>query len=310
MNTLGIIVLAVAVLGLAVIGATSFAIGTLEQRDIVKSETSLIKNRDLRGRIFSRLDRWLMHVPYVDRLGPLLVQANIRRIRPSEFALLLTVTVLAAFFFLSTVMAAHWAFIIAAVITAGTIYGVIQLRRRQYEKLMGQLPELARILSNSTGAGLSVATALHIAGQELPDPAGREIQVLSREIDLGMPIDEAFERLNERVPGRDLGVLVSILVISHRSGGSLISALRGLSTTLETRKETKREVKTLVSESSFTGYMVAGMGIGLVALTSMFSSDVLHKLTTSIVGQIAIVVAMTGYIIGIVAINRMTRVKL
>ena len=122
--------------------------------------------------------------------------------------------------------------------------------------------------------------------------------------------DIAFERLRDRVPGRDLGVLVSTLVISHRSGGSLITALRDLSTTLENRKETTREVRTLVAEASYTGYMVAGMGVVLMAVLMLINDQVLYEMTSSIVGQVVLVITGGAYLLGLFIINRLTRVKL
>lgn len=310
MNTFILIALLLGVLILATVGTTAFILGTFDQHEIVRNEVPMLKNRDLRGQIFTRCDKILVRIPALKRIPPLLVQANLRRIRASEFLLLLTFGFFVVFFALSNVLALPWALLLSCLGVAITFYVLTLLRHRQYERFIAQLPELARILANATGAGLSINTAMHIAADELPDPAGREMKHLSHELDIGVPIDLAFDRLSERVPGKDLAVLVSTLVISHRAGGSLISALRDLSTTLETRKETKREVKTIVAESSYTGYMVAGLGIGMVIMVSLFKPDVLYDLTSTVVGQIAIIVSVAGYSLGIFMINRMTRVKL
>ena len=47
-----------------------------------------------------------------------------------------------------------------------------------------------------------------------------------------------------RLPSREVAVLVSTLLVSARSGGSLVTALRDIADTLEARKETRREVRT------------------------------------------------------------------
>ncbi|MGO1440107.1 MAG: type II secretion system F family protein [Brevibacterium yomogidense] len=309
--TIGLLVLlAAAVLLLATVGASSYLLGTWEKRAIVHRERSLLRRVGVRAAVFEPMDRLLARLVPVQRLRTLMVQANVRSIRVSEFltgAFVLAVVVALS---LGQIMAWHWAIILGLTVIAGLIYGLTLRYQRQREQIIAQLPEFARILASTTGAGLSVQTALAIAGDELADPAGREIAHMSRELDLGTPLDAAFERLQERIPGRDLSVLVSTLVISHRSGGSLITALRDLSFTLEERKETAREVRTLVAESSYTGYMVAGMGIVLLCLLMFMNDQVLHNMTSTIVGQIALVIAGVGYAVGIVLINRMTRVKL
>lgn len=309
--TVGVLALLTAsVLLLATIGAASYLLGTWEKRSIVHRERSLLRRAGVRAAVFEPLDRLLTRLTPVRRLRSLMVQANVRTLRVSEVlvgGLVLAVLVAVG---MGRIMAWHWAVILGVATFAGLIYGLTLLHQRQREQIIAQLPEFSRILASTTGAGLSVQTALAIAGDELPDPAGREIALMSRELDLGTPLDVAFERLQDRIPGRDLGVLVSTLVISHRSGGSLITALRDLSFTLEERKETAREVRTQVAESSYTGYMVAGMGIVLLCLLMLLNNDVLRSMTTSVVGQLALLIAGAGYAIGIVLIHRMTRVKL
>lgn len=305
-----LLLITAAVLLLATIGGASYLLGTWEKQSIVHRERSLLRRIGIRAAVFDPLDRLLLRIPPVQRLNALMVQANVRAIRVSEFlAASLLIAALVAIGMMQ-IMAVHWSLILGLVTAAALIYGLTILHQRQREALIAQLPEFSRILASTTGAGLSVQTALAIAGDELPDPAGREITQMSRELDLGTPLDVAFERLQDRIPGRDLGVLVSTLVISHRSGGSLITALRDLSFTLEERKETAREVRTLVAESSYTGYMVAGMGIVLLCLLMFLNDSVLYNMTTTIVGQLALLIAGVGYAVGIVLINRMTRVKL
>lgn len=305
-----LLLITAAVLLLATIGGASYLLGTWEKQSIVHRERSLLRRIGIRASVFDPLDRLMLRIPPVQRLNALMVQANVRAIRVSEFlAASLLIAVLVAIGMMQ-IMAVHWSLILGLVTAAALIYGLTILHQRQREALIAQLPEFSRILASTTGAGLSVQTALAIAGDELPDPAGREITQMSRELDLGTPLDVAFERLQDRIPGRDLGVLVSTLVISHRSGGSLITALRDLSFTLEERKETAREVRTLVAESSYTGYMVAGMGIVLLCLLMFLNDSVLYNMTTTIVGQLALLIAGVGYAVGIVLINRMTRVKL
>src|SRR5699024_4981862 len=260
----------------------------------VHRERTLLRRVGIRAAVFEPLERLLIRIPQVRRLRILMVQANVRSIRVREIlvrGLLVALVVTAA---LAQIMAVRCALALGMLAFASLVYALTLLHQRQREQIIAQLPEFSRILASTTGAGLSVQTALAIAGDELPDPAGREITQMSRELDLGTPLDVAFERLQERIPGRDLGVLVSTLVLSHRSGGSLIAALRDLSFALEERKETAREVRTLVAESSYTGYMVAGMGVVLLCLLMFLNDSVLYSMTTTVVGQLALLIAGVG----------------
>jgi tight adherence protein B len=105
-------------------------------------------------------------------------------------------------------------------------------------------------------------------------------------------------------------VLVSTLVVSSRSGGSLISALRNISTALEMRKETRREVKTILGQSLAVGWAIAGMGALLLVGIYVISPDTFAKMTHSLLGE-AMLLAAVGLFIGALAlIRRITRVDI
>lgn len=297
------------VLVIAVSGFVVFGLGTGEKHDIVRAERGSHRT-GLRNTVLRRLNDSFVRTRAGRHLTAALVQANLRRIQAIEYLLIAILTCLVVFILLLQVMATFYALALTALL-GWAFWGVLSLlRERQREKFIAQLPEFARIMANSTGAGLSIHTALQVAANELPDPAGRELRALDHELSIGTPLDAALERMSDRIKGRDLHVLVSTLVISQRAGGSLISALRGMSETLEDRKETKREVRTIITQSSFTGYLVAGFGLGLVLIMNWISPGLIYKLTSTIIGQIGLIFAAVTYAIGIIVIRRMVRVRL
>ena len=81
----------------------------------------------------------------------------------------------------------------------------------------------------------------------------------------GESLDDALGELADRLPSRELVVLVTTLVLSNRAGGTVVSSLRNLTTTLEERKETRREVRTTLAQVTVTAYAVPGFGIGRAA---------------------------------------------
>lgn len=304
-----VLVGAVVVLIIGAVGVTSLALGTASQSDVVRSERGA-RGASFRHTVIRRINSAFLRFRVGEALSTALIQANIRQIYAIEYflgGLLVTLLVLVS---LLNVIAPFYAVLLAASVGWGLWAVLSYLRERQRQKFIAQLPEFARIMANSTNAGLSMSSSLRVAAHELADPAGRELTILERELAVGTPLDVGLERMSDRIKGRDLDVLVSTLVISQRAGGSLISALRGLSTTLEDRKETRREVKTIVTQSSFTGYLVVAFGVGFVLVMNMMTPGLLYKLTSTVIGQIAIVLAAIAYAAGLLMIHRLTRVKL
>lgn len=304
-----ILLLLGAVLVVSCIGLVLFASGSAEQAAVVRAESGGLRG-SVRGGIVRPLDRAFGKSRLGAWLGTRLIEANLRKLYPLEYAAVGLAAVLSTYFIAQSQVTIVWALLIALGAAWGFVLVLAALRRRQYRLFLQQLPELARILANSTSAGLSIRTALQIAAAEMSDPAGRELGLLNDELSIGAPIDTALERMEQRIPGRDLAVLIGTLVISQRSGGSLITALRGMAQALEDRKETTREIRTLVTQSSYTGYMVVGMGVGLVLMFNLISPGLLYDLTSTLLGQIALVVTGISYVIGLVLINRISQVKI
>lgn len=182
-------------------------------------------------------------------------------------------------------------------------------RQKRLEAFVGQLPDVARILSNAASAGQSLRAALAMAGRELEDPAGAELTQVSEAMQLGVSLDQALGDLRRRLPSRELAVLVQTLVIQSRAGGALVSALLNIAATLEQRKELRREVRTATSGAVFSGYVVLAIGIGSVFVMNVLSPGALDQLSQTGLGRIVLIVAGSFFAVGLLLINRLTRIE-
>jgi tight adherence protein B len=181
-------------------------------------------------------------------------------------------------------------------------------RGKRRTAFVAQLPEVARLLANGASAGLSLAAAVEMASTELDDPAAAELRRVVDELRVGRSLDEALVRLKRRLPSRDVAVLMSTLIIQQRAGGDTVQALQELSDTLENRKDTAREVRTLMSGAVFTSYIVAAMGVGVIVLMNVVSPGVLGTMTSEPIGLLALAVAGTLYAVGLLVIRTITKV--
>jgi tight adherence protein B len=104
-------------------------------------------------------------------------------------------------------------------------------------------------------------------------------------------------------------VLMSTLVVSSRSGGSLIKALRDISRTLDDRKEVRREVRTILAQARSTAWIVNIMGVGILLVLNVVQPGLVDKMTHRLIGQVALVVSLGLYTVGHVVVHRMTTVE-
>ena len=209
-----------------------------------------------------------------------------------------------------------WRFVSTVFAVLGIALAAVLVRRylsrakaRRREKFIAQLPELARVLANASHAGLSLATAVGIAGTELPEPASSELTRVATRLKFGAPLATAIEELNDRVGSRETNVLMSTLIVASRSGGSLVTALRDIAETLDQRKETHREVTTILSQSVASSNLVIVMGFAMLLVLNSIAPGTVDKMTREPIGQVALVVGGSMFAGGYFLIRRMTRIE-
>ena len=182
-------------------------------------------------------------------------------------------------------------------------------RDQRKEDFIAQMPELARTLSNASSAGLSIRTAISMAADDLDEPARDELRTVSDEINLGVALDTAMSNLERRLPSRELAILVSTLVVSSRSGGAIVSSLRDIAGTLETRKEVRREIRTTYAQIVATSYAVLGVGAAALVFLELLNSGTIDAMLRNPIGQAALVFAALVYTGCIVIVRRATRIE-
>jgi len=260
------------------------------------------------GRIRRALDRRLRRTGYGQRLGVWLSSAG-TRIAPADFVFGTAASALILWLVLRFLFAGPIALLFAVAITAGVArFYVERLRSKRSEAFVAQLPDIARVLANGASAGLSLPAAVQLAARELSEPAAAEMRVVVQELRVGQPIEDALQALRDRLPSRELGVLMTTLMIQQRAGGDTVRALTELGSTLEARKEVLREIRTVLSGAVYTSYVVAGIGLVGIVLLNLLSPGVMRELTSTLPGIAALTVSATLWLIAYVLIRRTTKV--
>ncbi|ANJ09260.1 type II secretion system F family protein [Streptomyces parvulus] len=293
---------------LAVVGLHAYAAGRAQRAALVDrlSATGQIPLAGRRRR-FPTLDRRLRRT----RLGrnlELRLSATGLDVTPGEFFAYLVAAVVGLWLVGQAVLAPFFGPLAALLGIGAAVQFLTWQRQKRIEKFINQLPELARILANATQAGLALRTAIGMAAEELEAPAGEELGKVADQLALGASMDDALGELADRLPSRELVVLVTTLVLANRAGGQVVSALRNLTETLEERKETRREVRTQLSQVNMTSYAVPVLGIGSLFLMNGVKDGALERMTGSPVGQAAVIIAFGLYAVGFVLIRRLSRI--
>ncbi|MFS0693993.1 type II secretion system F family protein [Streptomyces nitrosporeus] len=293
---------------LGVMGLHTFSAGRAERDALVErlSHTGQIPDTG-RHRRFPGVDRRLRTTALGRRIELKLAATGLD-ISPGEFFVYAVVAVAALWAIASSLLATFFGPVAAVIAVWGANTFLNWQRTKRTERFINQLPELSRILANATQAGLALRTAISMAADELEAPAGEELSRVARRLAVGESLDDALSELTDRLPSRELVVLVTTLVLSNRAGGTVVSSLRNLTETLEERKETRREVKTQLSQVTVTAYAVPVFGLGSLLLLNAVMPGALDRMTGAFIGQAAVVVSIALYALGFFVIRRLSRI--
>jgi tight adherence protein B len=284
-------------------------VSSAEQRRLIAARSALAQAEYEASTPSARLDAAIYRTQWGARLHRRIARSG-AEIRLSTFVGALVGGSLLAVLVVWQVLAPFFGILAAAGVAFLFFSYLNRAEAKRREEFTSQLPDLARVLGNATAAGLALPTAISMAADELDGPAGEELGRMAESMKLGASLEDAVNELRERMPSRELGVLVSTLVVASRSGGSLVTALRNISTTLENRKETRREVRTILSETTSTVWALGFMSVGALFMINAIEPGIMRVMTTSVAGIAVLLAVAALFTIGFVLVSRITKFNL
>jgi tight adherence protein B len=140
------------------------------------------------------------------------------------------------------------------------------LARRRNSRLGAfnkMLPDTITLIANALRAGSSFLQAIELVVRESRPPISTEFARVIREVNLGLPFDQALDNMVRRVRSDDLELMATAISIQHQVGGNLAEILDSIAYTIRERVRIKGEIRTLTAQQRMSGYVVGFLPIGL-----------------------------------------------
>jgi len=126
-----------------------------------------------------------------------------------------------------------------------------------------QLPDTITLIANALRAGSSFLQAIELVVREQRPPIATEFGRVIREVNLGLPFEQALENMVRRVRSDDLELMATAIGIQHQVGGNLAEILDSIAFTIRERVRIQGEIRTLTAQQRLSGYVVGFLPIGL-----------------------------------------------
>ena len=107
---------------------------------------------------------------------------------------------------------------------------------------------------------------------------------------MGMTIDQALEKMYERMPTSEVRFFAIVLSIQQKTGGNLAEALGNLSTVLRARKLMREKIKAMSGEAVASAAIIGCLPPGVVLLMTVTTPAYMTPLFTDPRGHVMLLV--------------------
>lgn len=189
------------------------------------------------------------------------------------------------------------------------IFPVVWIRwveHQRYEKFQKQLLILIPSLSSMLRSGHGIERALSEVKKTLPPPMSEEISLILKEMQLGIPLEGALEKLNERFHSENIQIFVHAVVIARKLGSSLSEAIDNISQNIMEKEKLKQQVAALTSQGKMQAYIAVCMPFMLGIILQWISPGYFEPLFSTTLGKCSIAYCLVSMSLGLYCIRRIT----
>ena len=177
------------------------------------------------------------------------------------------------------------------------IWTQFQFKKRS-DRIDLQLVDALNLMANSLKSGLNLAQVIQVVVQEMPVPLSQEFGLVLSQQTLGVTLDEALEKMAQRIPSEDVRIAVHSVLILRETGGDLAETFETIANTIRERRKVAGKIQGMTQQGRTQGLILFFMPIVLGAVLYSINPGFLTPLFTTQLGWIMIIVMLTFQMIG------------
>lgn len=254
------------------------------------------------GSRFERSDR-------ANRMADQLARADLK-LRPSEWILITLGTVCVAGVLAYLRFASPIPGVIGAVLGfVGTRLFLRVRQSRRTKAFNAQLSPTILQISGSMKAGYTFAQGIDLSSRNIPAPMGAELGRITREVQLGLPLNEALTRMVRRNDSEDLRLMLIAVQIQSQVGGNLAHILDTIEYTVRERIRIKGEIKSLTGQARASGWVLIILPFAMTGVLELIAPSYFKPMLATTPGRVLLGFAGFMILCGYGLIRKIVNIK-
>lgn len=193
----------------------------------------------------------------------------------------------------------------------GLIIPILVVKRLEAirrQKFAAQLVDGLMILSSSLKAGLSLLQSFEELAGEMPAPISQEFNLVVRQIQMGVSLEEALIQLKKRMSIEELDMVVTAMLVARETGGDLPVTFSRVVYTIQERNKLNGRVKSLCVQGKLQGAIMSLLPILFGLFVYKMNPDFFDVFLKDSFGRGLLTYAIFSEVLGIIFIRKLSRV--
>ena len=182
------------------------------------------------------------------------------------------------------------------------------LKRRRLERFNIQLEDALGMVSSSLKAGFSINQALEEVAALDIRPVSVEFRLLTQEVRLGVPLEQALENMNRRLESDDFALVSTAILTARQTGGELTATLERVAGLIRERVRISNKVRALTAMGRLQALVIALMPFVLMFMMSWASPALMDEFYASPLGIVAVIMVVVLDVLGFLWIRKITTI--
>lgn len=183
------------------------------------------------------------------------------------------------------------------------------LTARRRKLFAAQLPDTLTMLAGSLKAGYSLAQAVDMVADETVPPMSTEFKKVLADSGLGLPVEQAFEKMGLRVANMSFDWMVLAIKIQREVGGNLSEVLATLAGTIRARETVLGQIRVLTAEGRLSALILLCLPVFVTAVLYLLNPGYMGLMFTNLAGVVMLVAAVGLMAVGALWLRQVVRIE-
>ena len=178
-------------------------------------------------------------------------------------------------------------------------------RKKRRDQIELQLPDTLATIANSMRSGLTLIQAIEMTRDNSFPPFSKELGIVLSENRMGTSVEDAFDKIAQRIDSRYLDSAVSAIAITRRTGGNIAESLDRISGTIREIMRIENQIQAMTSQGRMEGIAMGIMPFVAIGGFYLFDKSMIMPLFTDPIGHCILVTIVFCDLIAIVSIKKL-----